>query len=231
MKFFAFGDSIIKGVVLRDGKYNLLPQGFFEQCAEELGVEASNFGRFGCTITQGTTYFERQKSIISESDHIFFEYGGNDCDYPWKKVAEDISYPKICVTPMDVFHKLYQQMIVSSRNLGALPVLLSLPPLISGRFYNHVTRDFTSEEKDNVLTWLGGDTYFITQWHEHYNLAVFSLAQEMDVPVIDITTPFLVRNNVSDYICPDGIHPNERGHSLIKEAVMAWLKTNLVRTQ
>ena len=54
-------------------------------------------------------------------------------------------------------------------------------------------------------------------WHERYNLAVFSLGREMDVPVVDITTPFLLRPDYFDFICRDGIHPNEKGHEIMAE--------------
>ena len=61
---------------------------------------------------------------------------------------------------------------------------------------------------------------FISNWHERYNLAVFSLGREMDVPVVDITTPFLLRTNYFDYICRDGIHPNEKGHEIMAERLL-----------
>ena len=67
---------------------------------------------------------------------------------------------------------------------------------------------------------MSGRTDFISNWHERYNLAVFSLGREMDVPVVDITTPFLLRTNYFDYICRDGIHPNEKGHEIMAERLL-----------
>ena len=44
---------------------------------------------------------------------------------------------------------------------------------------------------------------------------------EMDIPLIDLTTPFLVRTDYFRFICRDGIHPNAEGHKLMAEALMA----------
>jgi len=43
-------------------------------------------------------------------------------------------------------------------------------------------------------------------------------------PVIDITSVFLERRNYFDYLCEDGIHPNEAGHKLIEEAIVSYLR-------
>ena len=37
--------------------------------------------------------------------------------------------------------------------------------------------------------------------------------------MIDIRSAFLVRKDYTDYLCEDGIHPNEKGHRLIREAM------------
>ena len=58
------------------------------------------------------------------------------------------------------------------------------------------------------------------QQKKGYNIEVFKIAIENNIPVIDITTSFLEQKNYSDYLCDDGIHPNEKGHELIAEAIM-----------
>ncbi|MBR6806337.1 MAG: SGNH/GDSL hydrolase family protein [Bacteroidaceae bacterium] len=64
----------------------------------------------------------------------------------------------------------------------------------------------------------------IDRWHERYNMEVMRLGVLTHTPVIDITSVFLERRNYSDYLCEDGIHPNEEGHRLIEEAIIAYLK-------
>ena len=52
-----------------------------------------------------------------------------------------------------------------------------------------------------------------------YSLAVEDLAKREQVPLIDIRSDFLRDQCFSDYLCEDGIHPNERGHLLISKAI------------
>ena len=51
---------------------------------------------------------------------------------------------------------------------------------------------------------------FLTNWHERYNIEVFKLAINKDIPIIDITSKFLEIKNYSNLLCDDGIHPNEK---------------------
>ncbi len=108
---------------------------------------------------------------------------------------------------MDGFLSGYAEMIRLCRERGARPVMMSLPPLVADRFYCHVTRELDPAGKENVLRWMSGRTDFISNWHERYNLAVFSLGR----------TPFLLRPDYFDFICRDGIHPNEKGHEIMAE--------------
>ena len=89
------------------------------------------------------------------------------------------------------------------------------------RFFNYVTQGLN---KSNVLKWLGGTVLSIDRWHGMYNMAVFRLGAMKKIPVIDITSVFLEKKNYSEYICEDGIHPNERGHGLIEGAIMEFLQ-------
>ena len=198
MKVIGFGDSILKGAVLTDGpslKYSLLKAGFLEQVCSGKGLELANHARFGSTITTGRSIFDRFFHTVGEGDVVVFEFGGNDCDFPWAKIGADADYPKEPFTPMDGFLSEYAE----------------------DRFYCHVTRELGHAGKENVHKWMARRTDFIGNWHERYNLAVFSLGREMDVPVVDITTPFLLRPDYFDFICRDGIHPNEKGHEIMAE--------------
>ena len=40
-----------------------------------------------------------------------------------------------------------------------------------------------------------------------------------DIPIIDITSKILEINNYSNLLCDDRIHPNEKGHRIIAEAI------------
>lgn len=54
-----------------------------------------------------------------------------------------------------------------------------------------------------------------------------------DIPIIDITSKILEINNYSNLLCDDRIHPNEKGHKIIAEAIKEHIekKNNLTQMQ
>ena len=64
----------------------------------------------------------------------------------------------------------------------------------------------------------------LDRWHERYNMEIFRLGVTQRVPVIDITSVFLEKKNHADYLCEDGIHPNDEGHALIETAILEYLR-------
>ena len=225
-KAIAFGDSVIEGVILDDKRcsrdnvrYTFLDDNFATQCGRRLGMEIDNYGKFGSTVTAGSGLLERHIGEISKARYTFLGFGGNDSDYNWLEIAErpsDRHYPR---TDIRTFSLAYKAIVDKIRHLGSRPVILSLAPLDPDRYFDHVTRGMDACGKANVLNWLGGSTEPITNWHEMYNLQVFKLGMALKVPVIDITSAFLFKKDFRDYLCMDGIHPNEKGHRLIADAV------------
>ena len=55
-------------------------------------------------------------------------------------------------------------------------------------------------------------------------IEVFKLAINKDIPIIDITSKFLEIKNYSNLLCDDGIHPNEKGHKIIAEAIKEYIE-------
>lgn len=220
-----FGDSIMGGIVLDHTnistapRYTLLDNSFVARCASQLGVEIKNHGRFGSTTRHGLREVERWREQVSHSDFVVMEFGGNDCDHTWKQIALDPEGEHRPIISLEDFTKQYCSLIDAIRQLGSQPVLLSLPPIIADRYFTTFTSAMSATERDNVLRWLDHSVENITQWHEMYNLQLFKLSAELAVPIIDITTPFLVERNYRECFCADGIHPNEQGHRLIADAI------------
>lgn len=223
----AFGDSVMKGVVIDKEnspvngiKYKISKEGFAARCRRKLGINVENFARFGGVVTQGDKFVDRYSEKIKESDFVLFEYGGNDCDYNWREISENPEGEHHPKTPIPQFIEHYSKLIDKVRSLGARPVMLSLPALDPERFFKHVSKGLNA---DNILKWLHGKILNIDRWHERYNMEIFRLAEAKKVPVVDITSVFLERKNFSDYICDDGIHPNDEGHRLIEGAIVDFL--------
>lgn len=77
---------------------------------------------------------------------------------------------------------------------------------------------------NHIFKWMKGNTQFLTNWHERYNIEVFKLAINNDISIIDITSKFLEQKDYRVFLCEDGIHPNEEGHKLIADSIYEHIK-------
>ncbi|MBO4496103.1 MAG: SGNH/GDSL hydrolase family protein [Clostridiales bacterium] len=224
----AFGDSVIKGVIYEDAHYRVADESVQKICEESFGITIENKARFGSTITKGESVFEKNLSLIKDSDgeYVVLEFGGNDCDFNWKEVSEDPGREHLPMSTISNFTATYTNIINEIKSLGKTPVLLSLPPIDSARYFAQISRGLSGE---NIMKWMRNDQQFITNWHERYNIEIFKLAIATQVPVIDITSIFLEQKNYCRFLCEDGIHPNEEGHKLIAKAIEEHVKRRNIK--
>lgn len=225
-KIISFGDSVMKGIVTGKNKeeqgrcrYEISKSGFATLCAAKLGIELDNYGKFGNTVVKGVKDVSRHLKQIEDSNAALLEFGGNDCNFDWNSIAENPEIEHVPQTTPKQFSEAYKSLIDKVRETGCTPIILSLPPIDSSKFFSYVCSGFTREKRDNVLKWLGGCIYNIGNWHEMYNLELYKIAADQGVRIIDITTCFLSRKNCPDLFCDDGMHPNEEGHRLISDAI------------
>lgn len=219
----AFGDSVLKGVIYEDDHYKVAESSFQKICEESFGITVENKARFGSTITKGESILERNLNLIRESSgqYVVLEFGGNDCDFNWKEISEDPDRKHLPMSTIENFTATYTAIIDEIKNTGKTPVLLSLPPIDSARYFKHISKGLSGE---NILKWMRNDKQYITNWHERYNIEIFKLAIANEVPVIDITSIFLEKKDYARYLCSDGIHPNVKGHKLIADAITAHVR-------
>lgn len=220
-KITALGDSLTRGVVLNEkNRYSILDNSFIDIIGDTLGLSITNYGKFGCTVDFGEQMVERHADEISSSDYTLLEFGGNDCDFNWGKIADnpaDEHFPK---TILDSFKEKFSKLIESVRSLGSKPVIISLPPIDSEYYFSFISRFMNAGQRNNVFNWLGGDINVISRWHEMYNRALFEISGLMQAPIIDITTPFdKHQGTMRTLYCADGIHPNAEGHKLIAASI------------
>ena len=155
-KVYVWGDSIAKGIVFdaARGRYvGLRERSGFSRAAEALHVEMENHARFGMTSQRGRLALENGLQSAEPGSPVLLSFGGNDVDYDWAAISET---PKERHDPHvlpEQFAENMAQMVRDARGAGLIPVLLTLPPIDSERYFSWVTRGL--EKGENVLRWLG----------------------------------------------------------------------------
>lgn len=222
-EIYAFGDSVLKGVILENDKYKVCKNRFSNICENVLNITIENKAKFGSTITTGKKSFEKNKDVLTNPniEYIVLEFGGNDCDFNWKEISENPNIEHTANNTIEDFIKTYTEIIQTIKQYNKNPVLLSLPPIDAEKYINRVSRELN---KENILKWMKNNPYFLTNWHERYNIETFKMAINNNISIIDITSKFLEQKNFSAFLCEDGIHPNEEGHKLISKAIQEHIK-------
>ncbi|MBR0597833.1 SGNH/GDSL hydrolase family protein [Sinanaerobacter chloroacetimidivorans] len=212
-----FGDSVAKGVIFdaAKNKYCLLKESFANLVQKQQNIAITNYARFGCTITAGSAILAKHQSKLNQFDYTILEFGGNDCDFNWQEVSKDPFGAHLCNTPADLFREQYTALIDRVRKNGGNPVLLSLPPIDAKRYFKWISKGLNAK---NIMAFLG-EVETIYRWQEMYSNIIQELSLSCKAPMIDIRSVFSEKKDFSDYLCEDGIHPNEKGHQLISEAI------------
>jgi len=213
-KIRIFGDSIMKGAVYNeeDDRYITIDDNRLTELEARLGIEIQNNTLFGCTVAKGRQLLQRAIAKGLDCDTALLEFGGNDCDYRWDEVSERPQEEHQSNTPVDIFEATLKTMITTLKAMNVVPVLMTLPPIISERYLTHICRN--GLDRGNILQFLG-EVGNIERRQELYSLKIAMIALETQTQLIDIRSGFLARRDCSSLICADGIHPNERGHELI----------------
>lgn len=225
LKMCVFGDSIGKGVLLQNdsGRYGLVKINLNDLVGQKK-IVLDNFAKMGSTVTKGLAIVKRHASKIAKYDTIFLEFGGNDCSYAWEEIAENPQNEHIPKTPALAFENTYTKIIEEIKANSGNPIMLSLPPLVPERYFEWFSKKLNRE---NILKWVGSIDV-IYRWQEMYNLKVVLLAKKLSIPLIDIRSAFLNKRQYKDFLCKDGIHPNDSGYELIYNTIVkAMLERNV----
>ena len=214
-----WGDSIAKGIVFDEarGRYAICRDNCLLKLSREAGVPVENYSVMGQTSDAG---LERMRAGgLAPGRVAVIEYGGNDCDLDWRAVSEhpeEMQYGKV---PLERFVQNLSEMVRRAREAEMLPVLVTPPPLVAQRYFDWVRRGLNGE---NILRYLG-DVDHIYRWQENYANHVRSLAEKLNVLLVDIRSRMLEGGRLEELMCLDGIHPNARGHEVIYRTVAPML--------
>jgi len=221
----AYGDSITKGIIYDDKKsrYATLKENFTSIVENKIKGPVYNAGKFGNTIMRGA--LKMYNDVIKKSpDIVLVEFGGNDCDYKWDEIAKNPEMEYKPNTDICTFRETLLSMIDTLKNNHILPVLLTLPPLDPLKYFNWISKEDSTSEK-NILHWLGTKDRLFT-WHNSYSKMITQVAKETGTVLIDVRSEFLKYTDYTQFLCKDGIHPNVEGQSLIATVILNFIKEN-----
>lgn len=217
-KIEIYGDSIMKGVLLNreTNRYYIGIKENFDLFEQKYMVDVGNNARFGFTVTKGYSQLERDLDRGLRCDVVLLEYGGNDCDFNWSAISESPDSEHEANTPLPLFIETYKKVIALLRKNGITPILTNLPPMDAAKYLRFLESKGLSAK--NILKWLG-DVSMMYRFQEMYSHHVECLARETNCPIIDIRNGFLTRHDFKELFCDDGIHPSEKGHGIIANAI------------
>lgn len=220
------GDSITGGVVyLSDSaRYVRCQDSFVNLLSSELDIDLHNHSKFGCTVSSALKKMERYTEDISACPDTLVMLGGNDSDFNWPEVAKTPEDQHDCNTPIEAFKAYYNRVLDRIIELGSRPILIDLIPVYGKRYFNWFSR---KADPKSLMKFLGS-TESIEHWNEMYNLAVMSIANKRNLPVLDVRSAFLSARTFDALYSEDGIHPNANGHRKIYEHVLPQAKTALI---
>ena len=212
-----YGDSILKGVLLENGRYTVDRQ-WEKRIAAERGLEIRNSAHFGSTLGKALALIRRDcEREFDAGELALLEFGGNDCDYDWAAIAADPAGRFACKTPPEQFCAQYREAVALIRRSGRRPAILTLPPIHSLRYLGFICRGGLSRE--NILRWLG-DVDAIYRWQAMYSRMAEQIAREEGAELIDLRGAFLRDGRSPDeLLCLDGIHPSRAGQGLLYDTL------------
>lgn len=219
MNITIYGDSILKGVLLENGRY-IINREWEKRFTDTYGIRLTNRSRFGCTIRKGIGLIRADSEKgYAAGECALLEFGGNDCDYDWAEISDDPGRSYDCKTPPESFLAAYREAIGLIRKSGRKPVLATLPPIHSERYLRFICRNGLSRE--NILTWLG-DVDAIYRWQKKYSDMASDLAESEHTELIDLRAAFEADGrDPCELLCADGIHPSHSGQGLIFHTLCA----------
>ncbi|MDY3815957.1 MAG: SGNH/GDSL hydrolase family protein [Candidatus Limiplasma sp.] len=219
MKYSAihvWGDSIARGIVYNPEKqrYAISKARCTDALQQAVECEVVNHSVMGATVREGMEAFARFTPVRDALCAV--EYGGNDCDPNWQQLSDDPTRPVTARVPLEEYSEHLRDFVRRIRRGGMKPMLITPLPICPERYFAWVTRN---RQADHVLKALG-DVGHIYRWQERYSLAMRHVAAETGTPLLDLRDCFLALDHYENYLCQDGIHPNEAGYRLLSAAVL-----------
>lgn len=210
-----WGDSILKGIILDEekGKYKTLKDASVSLFSKFFPINVKNNSRFGCTAPKAMANMENSLEKGYTPDAVLLEFGGNDCDFDWRKVSENPEADHKPHTPIETFCATMENMINILMDKSIRPILMNLPPIDGDRYFNWISK-MDGVDGKKILKWLSSPNTMYRQ-QERYSLAIERLALKRGLTLIDVRSCFLEIRDYGSCLCLDGIHLNSKGQEIM----------------
>ncbi len=214
-----WGDSLARGVVYDEARkrYAISSHSALRIVSEETGIAVENRSRMGMTTDVGLLRMREDIERGIKGDIAFLEFGGNDSDFDWRAISEAPDEEHLPKTTLQQYEKNMTEMVKLAERHCMTPVMTTLPPLISERYFDFFSRDGLN--RGNILRWLG-DVNKIYRFHERYSLKAAEIAKRCNCHLVDLRAAFLEKWDPRPLFCADGIHPNDTGQELIGRTLL-----------
>ena len=153
-------------------------------------------------------------------DKTFIIQPESGLQFDWQSIATNPSGHHEPKLDLVAYKALYINKIAQARAHGYEPVLVSLPIMDESRYFASVTRGMRTQERMNVLYWLGGQLERLRNIHSLYNLSLFRIAATQCVHIVDITSPMLADPEYEHLLGYDGVSLSEQGEQLVNGAIL-----------
>jgi lysophospholipase L1-like esterase len=221
IKIIVFGDSILRGVTYDTAAGRLkIATDYASRIGDATGVDIRNLTKLGLTSERALLRYKEQLDG-SGCRYVVLEFGGNDCNYDWAKVAANPTAAHDPVGRVERFTENLESMILYAKKRKKEVILPTLPPLSAKKFFDFITKDGLSRE--NILCFLG-DVEHIYRHHERYNAAILRLALKHKAEVIDLRDAFLRENDCGELLSADGMHPSGKGQEVVYGTLVDYVR-------
>ena len=220
---FIYGDSLLKATVPdEDMHYRFhLPEVMAQYPTDRL--EVVNRAKMGATVTKGLSLVEHDAARGIDARWALVAYGGNDSDFDWPAIAAAPENEHLPHTVLPEFVEKLRCVVKILCDAGVQPVLMTLPPIDSVRYFNFISR---RSDGQRILDWLG-DVGRIYRHQEMYSDAVAALAMGEGLPLIDVRRQFLPLRDLPRLIAADGIHLTVPGYRQLFDTLADWVREQL----
>ena len=210
MKLVVFGDSILKGVITIPGSSKLFDtteNDSLSLAQKELGFELDNRSIYGNITSKGLIKLQKFFEKGGQADFCVIEFGSNDCDYDWGSLVQKV--------PLEQYLENLAAMVKLCRDNKVTPLMMGLIPYVCDDWFKTIIK---GQNEAAILDFLGGSPEQLGKNQLIYKNAQADFVQKNNVQFLD---PWTLFEGHKEYMCFDGIHPNEKGYELLSKA---WIK-------